>query len=74
LALSQHNPRTLRLPSSELQIWYLIYQLALSGTVSVSTSSFLPRYTFEPIPKITNTWTEWTIGLNGFLSIREPDE
>jgi hypothetical protein len=38
------------------------------------TSSFLPRYTFQPIPKTTDAWTEWTTGLNGFLSIRELDE
>jgi hypothetical protein len=32
------NTIVLRSPSLELQIWYLIYQLALSGTVSVSTA------------------------------------
>lgn len=38
------------------------------------TNSFLPHYTFQPVPKITDIWIEWASGLNGFLSVRELNE
>ncbi|KAJ7749846.1 hypothetical protein DFH07DRAFT_961631 [Mycena maculata] len=37
-------------------------------------NSFLPKYDFQPVKKITDIWTEWATGLNGFLSIRELEE
>lgn len=38
------------------------------------TETFLPKYTFQPVLKITDVWTEWASGLNGFLSVRELNE
>ncbi|KAK7028398.1 hypothetical protein R3P38DRAFT_923774 [Favolaschia claudopus] len=35
------------------------------------TNSFLPRYTFQRVLKITDIWTEWIEGIGGFLSIRD---
>ncbi|KAK7048472.1 hypothetical protein R3P38DRAFT_2687704 [Favolaschia claudopus] len=37
-------------------------------------NSYLPYYTYQPVSKISDIWTEWTIGLNGFLSARELEE
>lgn len=38
------------------------------------TNTFLPHYAFQPVKKITDIWTEWASGLNGFLSVRELTE
>ncbi|KAK7049044.1 hypothetical protein R3P38DRAFT_3620573 [Favolaschia claudopus] len=43
-------------------------------TAGPKPNSYLPYYTYQPVPKITDIWTEWTIGLNGFLSTRELEE
>ncbi|KAK7043502.1 hypothetical protein R3P38DRAFT_3259576 [Favolaschia claudopus] len=37
-------------------------------------NSYLPYYSYQPVPKISDIWTEWTTGLNGFLSTRELEE
>ncbi|KAK6974833.1 hypothetical protein R3P38DRAFT_3479541 [Favolaschia claudopus] len=38
------------------------------------TSSFLPRYTFQRVLKITDIWTEWIEGIGGFLSVRDMND
>ncbi|KAK7056117.1 hypothetical protein R3P38DRAFT_1377096 [Favolaschia claudopus] len=38
------------------------------------TSSFLPRYTFPRVLKITDIWTEWIEGIGGFLSVRDMND
>jgi hypothetical protein len=38
------------------------------------SNSFLPRYTFQRMLKITDIWTKYTSGLNGFLSVQDLDE
>ncbi|KAJ6540767.1 hypothetical protein B0H19DRAFT_1078165 [Mycena capillaripes] len=37
-------------------------------------NTYLPYYQYQPVSKITDVWTEWTIGVNGFLPTRELDE
>jgi len=31
--------------------------------------AYMPLYRFQPISRISNIWTEWSMGLNGYLPV-----
>jgi hypothetical protein len=35
---------------------------------------YLPRYEYQPITCITDVWTEWASGLNGYIPVRDLTE
>jgi hypothetical protein len=37
-------------------------------------NSYLPFYTFQTPSKVTDIWTEYTSGLNGFLPVRDLED
>lgn len=37
-------------------------------------NEFLPHYSFRPITRIAEVWTEWTVGIDGYLSVQKLDE
>jgi hypothetical protein len=38
-------------------------------------NEFLPHYNFRPqVARIAEVWTEWTVGIDGYMSVRELDE
>ena len=38
------------------------------------SNDYLPFYAFQPVSVITDIWTEWSSGLNGFLAVRDLEE
>ncbi|KAF8195181.1 hypothetical protein K438DRAFT_2126985 [Mycena galopus ATCC 62051] len=43
-------------------------------TIGKDANSYMEFYTFQHVSKITDIWTEWASGLNGFLAIRDMEE
>ncbi|KAJ7168642.1 hypothetical protein C8R46DRAFT_1033850 [Mycena filopes] len=59
---------------SQTAAWNLLALTYTDVGLDRKSNSFLPHYTFQPVPKITDIWTEWAAGLNGYLSVRELNE
>jgi hypothetical protein len=37
-------------------------------------TAYMPLYRFQPISRISDIWTEWSTGLNGYLPVRNLNE